>query len=32
MATLKTHLNNVYRKLRERGETPAFLPACRLPD
>ncbi len=32
MATLKTHLNNVYRKLRELGEAPAFIPACRVPD
>ncbi len=29
--TLKTHLNNVYRKLRESGEVPAFMPACRTP-
>lgn len=28
--TLKTHLNNLYRKLRESGETPAFIPACRV--
>ncbi len=32
LATLKTHLNSVYRKLRELGQTPAFVPACRVPD
>lgn len=29
-ATLRTHLNNVYRKFRELGETPDFIPANRL--
>ncbi len=29
-ATLRTHLNNVYRKLRELGEEPEFIPANRL--
>ncbi len=28
-ATLRTHLNNVYRKFRELGETPEFMPAAR---
>lgn len=32
LATLKTHLNNVYRKVRALGETPTFVPACRVPD
>jgi ATP/maltotriose-dependent transcriptional regulator MalT len=30
MATLRTHLNNVYRKFREMGELPEFIPANRL--
>jgi len=30
MATLKTHLNNLYRKLRESGDVPAFMPPCRM--
>ena len=30
-ATLRTHLNNIYRKVRDLGEVPAFLPANRLP-
>lgn len=29
-ATLRTHLNNVYRKFRELGEVPAFMPANRV--
>ncbi len=29
-ATLRTHLNNIYRKLRELGEEPAFMPANRV--
>jgi len=29
-ATLRTHLNNVYRKFRDLGETPDFIPANRL--
>ena len=29
-ATLRTHLNNIYRKLRELGEEPAFIPANRV--
>jgi len=28
-ATLRTHLNNVYSKLRDRGEIPRFIPANR---
>lgn len=32
MATLRTHLNNVYRKLRKLGEVPEFIPAQRTPD
>ena len=31
-ATLKTHLNNVYRKFRDLGEIPEFIPTCRLYD
>lgn len=30
-ATLRTHLNNIYRKFRELGELPEFLPANRQP-
>jgi DNA-binding CsgD family transcriptional regulator len=30
-ATLRTHLNNIYRKLRDLGEVPEFMPAGRLP-
>lgn len=29
-ATLRTHLNNIYRKLRDLGEEPAFIPANRV--
>jgi DNA-binding CsgD family transcriptional regulator len=29
-ATLRTHLNNVYRKFRDMGELPEFIPANRL--
>ena len=29
-ATLRTHLNNVYRKFRELGEVPAFMPPNRV--
>ena len=29
-ATLRTHLNNVYRKFRDRGELPEFIPANRV--
>ena len=29
-ATLRTHLNNVYRKFRDLGEVPAFIPANRI--
>jgi DNA-binding CsgD family transcriptional regulator len=29
-ATLRTHLNNIYRKLRDLGEEPAFIPANRI--
>jgi DNA-binding CsgD family transcriptional regulator len=29
-ATLRTHLNNIYRKFRELGEIPEFIPANRL--
>lgn len=29
-ATLRTHLNNVYRKFRDLGEVPAFMPANRI--
>lgn len=28
-ATLRTHLNNVYRKVRDTGEIPSFIPANR---
>lgn len=28
-ATLRTHLNNVYRKFRDSGQVPAFIPANR---
>ena len=28
-ATLRTHLNNIYRKIRELGEEPEFMPAKR---
>ena len=28
-ATLRTHLNNVYHKLHDRGEDPQFMPASR---
>ena len=31
-ATLRTHLNNVYRKFRDMGEIPEFIPTCRLTD
>ncbi len=31
-ATLRTHLNNVYRKFRDLGEIPEFIPTCRLTD
>jgi len=31
-ATLRTHLNNIYRKCREQGEEPRFVPANRRPD
>lgn len=31
-ATLRTHLNNVYRKFRDLGEMPEFIPTCRLYD
>lgn len=31
MPTLRTHLNNIYRKFRELGESPEFIPANRLP-
>lgn len=31
-ATLRTHLNNIYRKLRDLGEVPEFMPAHRLGD
>jgi DNA-binding CsgD family transcriptional regulator len=30
-STLRTHLNNVYRKFRDLGELPEFIPANRLP-
>ncbi|MGD8843056.1 MAG: helix-turn-helix transcriptional regulator [Gammaproteobacteria bacterium] len=30
-ATLRTHLNNIYRKVRDLGEAPPFLPANRMP-
>lgn len=30
-ATLRTHLNNIYRKLRDLGEEPAFIPTKRVP-
>jgi DNA-binding CsgD family transcriptional regulator len=29
-ATLRTHLNNVYRKFRDLGEVPEFMPANRI--
>jgi ATP/maltotriose-dependent transcriptional regulator MalT len=29
-ATLRTHLNNIYRKFRDLGETPEFIPANRI--
>jgi DNA-binding CsgD family transcriptional regulator len=29
-ATLKTHLNNIYRKFRELGDIPEFIPANRV--
>jgi DNA-binding CsgD family transcriptional regulator len=29
-STLRTHLNNIYRKLRESGELPEFIPANRI--
>jgi DNA-binding CsgD family transcriptional regulator len=29
-ATLRTHLNNIYRKLRDLGEMPEFIPANRI--
>jgi DNA-binding CsgD family transcriptional regulator len=29
-ATLRTHLNNIYRKFRDLGELPEFIPANRL--
>ena len=29
-ATLRTHLNNIYRKFRDRGELPEFIPANRV--
>jgi DNA-binding CsgD family transcriptional regulator len=29
-ATLRTHLNNVYRKFRDMGELPEFIPANRV--
>jgi DNA-binding CsgD family transcriptional regulator len=28
-ATLRTHLNNIYKKFRDAGETPEFIPANR---
>lgn len=28
-ATLRTHLNNIYRKLRDLGDMPEFMPAIR---
>jgi len=28
-ATLRTHLNNIYRKCRDLGEEPKFVPANR---
>jgi DNA-binding CsgD family transcriptional regulator len=31
-ATLRTHLNNIYRKFRDLGEMPEFLPASRIPE
>lgn len=31
-ATLRTHLNNIYRKFRDRGEIPEFIPANRVSD
>jgi len=29
-ATLRTHLNNIYRKFRDLGEIPEFIPANRI--
>ena len=29
-ATLRTHLNNIYRKFRDLGEMPEFIPANRI--
>ena len=29
-STLRTHLNNIYRKFRDLGETPEFIPANRI--
>lgn len=29
-ATLRTHLNNIYHKLRDQGEAPRFMPASRV--
>lgn len=29
-STLRTHLNNIYRKVRESGEIPEFIPANRI--
>ncbi|MDT8388754.1 MAG: helix-turn-helix transcriptional regulator [Thiogranum sp.] len=29
-ATLRTHLNNVYHKLRDRGDDPRFMPPARI--
>jgi DNA-binding CsgD family transcriptional regulator len=31
-ATLRTHLNNIYRKVRDAGQAAPFLPAKRLPE
>ncbi|MDH3899966.1 MAG: helix-turn-helix transcriptional regulator [Gammaproteobacteria bacterium] len=31
-STLRTHLNNIYRKFRDRDELPEFIPAKRLSD
>ena len=30
-ATLRTHLNNIYHKFRDLGESPEFFPANRTP-
>ena len=30
-ATLRTHLNNIYRKFRDTGEVPEFIPGHRKP-